>query len=108
MLEILDEILNAEREAEEMVAAARKRAAELKRNAEAQLNQELNDAREAARERFQERVAQAHKEAERRKSSELAGLENDAETFMSEHADSVDQAVRRVVEILTTPEFRQE
>lgn len=106
MFEIVDEIVQAERQAEQIVSEARKEADEIRSSFDAEERDALAKAREEAAEILRQRVDTAREEADERLQNALSS-EKSAEQYMEAHADRVREAVERVTELLTTPEYER-
>ena len=107
MLEILNEILEAERRAEETVKQAREEAAKLSGAAEAEVSRTLTEARERARESYQDAINEARSRAEKSRQDEDR-ISTDADAFMESRKDAISEAVDRITDRILTPEYRRE
>jgi vacuolar-type H+-ATPase subunit H len=106
MFEIVDEIVQAERQAEKIVSEARSEAEQIRSAFDAEEREALAEAREEAAEILRERVDTAREEAEKRLQDVLSS-ERSAAEYMEAHADRVQAAVERVTEFLITPEYER-
>ena len=106
MFEIVDDIVEAERQAEKIVSDARAEAEQVRSAFDQEERQALEEAQQEATRILKERVDAARKDADRRLEEALAA-DKTADQFMDAHPDRVEQAVDRVVELLLTPEHEQ-
>jgi V/A-type H+-transporting ATPase subunit G/H len=106
MFEIVDEIVQAERQAEQIVSDARAEAEEIRSSFDAEERDALGEAREEAAQILRERVDAARDEAQKRLEAALS-RERSAEQYMDAHADRVEDALNRVTELLLTPEYER-
>ena len=103
MIEIIEEIVRAEEEAESIVQTARTKAAEEKRAAEEALAAKLANARSSAKDEAQKRIETSRRELET-STEPPSNSGEDASQFLTGHESVVTQLVDEVVEIvLSTP-----
>jgi vacuolar-type H+-ATPase subunit H len=106
MFEIVDEIVQAERQAEKIVSDARNEAEEIRSSFDAEEREALAAARHEAAQILRDRVDAAREQADARLQEALS-RERSAEEYMEAHAERVETAVERVTELLTTPEYER-
>ncbi|MFW5797147.1 MAG: hypothetical protein ACOCXE_01430 [Spirochaetota bacterium] len=106
MFEIVDEIVQAEKQAEQIVSDAKKEAEEIRTAFDAEERQVLAEAREEAARQTRERLDRARKEADERRRAALAE-ELSAEQYLEAHAERAQRAVDRVVDLLVRPEYER-
>jgi V/A-type H+-transporting ATPase subunit G/H len=106
MFEIVDEIVQAERQAEQIVSDARAEAEKIRSTFDTEEREALDNAREEAAQILRERVEAARTEASERLDAELSADET-ADQFMDAHAGRVEDATDRVVSFLLTPEYER-
>lgn len=104
MFEIVDEIVRAERQAEQIVSEARTEAEEIRSSFDAEERDALADAQQEAARVLRERIDTAREEADERLRQALSA-ERSAEQYMEAHPRRVAEAVDRVVDLLLTPEY---
>jgi vacuolar-type H+-ATPase subunit H len=104
MQEIFNKILEAEKQAELILAEARKEAADLRAAADAQTAAAIQEARAAAQALLQTSLAEARAETERTGREQVQKAEAEAATFLESRQESLRGLVDRVVELLQTPE----
>jgi vacuolar-type H+-ATPase subunit H len=105
--EIVGKILEAEKEAEQLVQEARTHAAELRAGSDSESEKTLGDARERARQRIQEAIGKARSDAEAERERKLAQIEAEGQRFLEEHAEGIGRAAEKIVSLLVQPEYRK-
>lgn len=106
MFEIVDEIVQAERRAEQIVSEARDEAEKIRSDFDAEEREALSNAREEAAEILRRRVESAREEENRRLQEALSAQES-GEQFLQRHPDEVDKVVDRITELLIIPEHER-
>jgi vacuolar-type H+-ATPase subunit H len=103
MVELIEEIVRAEAEAEELIRTARQRAAEEKRTLEESLAARLAAAKETATREAAERIELAR--AEFSAARPIASPRTDVTAFLEEHRAEVDAVVAAIVHLVLSTEL---
>lgn len=108
MLELITEIIEAEKKAEEIVSDAKEDASKRKQENEEALQKKLTEAREDAREKANTRITEARDKAEKQKTDarNAGGMNLDA--FVSENRQEIETVIDEIVDLVTTPEYSRE
>ena len=108
MLEIVQEILQAEQKAEDVARAARERASTLRSDAEKNVQEQLTKARNDAAGLVQQRLTDARAEQERQYRAVVEQTNSVTATFPEDHRDAVDDLISKIVLFICEPEFLRE
>jgi len=104
MKRIIEDVLEAEERVGAIVKAAHDKAAEIKRSAENESSQKINDAKQKAREIAQMAVEEAKKEAERLSKDKLEQVDRRKDALVNDRADAIDGLVEKICEMIVTTE----
>ena len=107
MQEIVNKVLEAEQQADQLLAKAREEAAALRAAADAETARNLQEAREQAHRLIQENIAQTREEAEREHRETIRAAEEEAGRFIERKREALEQVVDRVVALIIAPEFEK-
>jgi vacuolar-type H+-ATPase subunit H len=105
MQEIVNKVLEAERQAEQTLAEARQKSSALRGEADAQAAAALQQARAQAQELLQAELAEARAEAERSTGEQVRKAHAEAESFLASRQEVLGDLVERVVQLAATPEY---
>ncbi len=108
MLEIISEIIDAEKKAQGIVDEAKKEASQRKQQNEEALQKKLNDARDQAREEANARIADSRKKADERKNAARSSAGLRLDSFLSDNRNEVESIIGEIVELVITPEHERE
>ncbi|MGM0675360.1 MAG: hypothetical protein ACQETQ_11745 [Spirochaetota bacterium] len=106
MFEIVDEIVQAERQAEQIVSEARDEAEKIRSTFDAEEREALSRAREEATETLRKRI-ETVREEEHRRLQETLSADESGEQFLRRNPERVGEAVDRIIELLVTPEYER-
>ena len=104
MQEIFNKILEAEKQAEQTLAEARKKAADLRATSDAETAAAVQEARAAAQALLQSSLAEVRAETERAGRELVRKAEAEAASFLESRQETLRGLVDRVVELLKLPE----
>jgi vacuolar-type H+-ATPase subunit H len=114
MIEIIEEIVRAEGEAETLISRAKDEATQKRRDAETALAEDLSKAKERARKDAQERIEATRQrcnralEAAHHARSGLTGRSTEeVERFLEAHGNDIAQLIDDIVSRILKPEFRR-
>ncbi len=107
MQEIVNKVLEAEQQADQVLAKAREEAAALRAAADAETTRSLQEAREQAHRLVQESLARTQEEAERERRETIRGAEEEADRFIERKREALEQVVDLVVSLIVAPEFQK-
>ena len=107
MQEIIDEVLEAERKAEQMIAEARKRQGEIRKAAEEEAARGLEEAHTAAQRLMEEKIGRARKEAEREHQRRIQEAEAEGADYMAHHESRLEGILEEAVSLVVTPEYKR-
>jgi vacuolar-type H+-ATPase subunit H len=105
MKQIIEEVLQAEEKVDVILRQARERASEIKRSAEKEISDKMNDAKQKAREIIQTTVEEAKKDAERIREEKLERAKGEKDTLLSENKDTIDSLVDDICNIILATEY---
>ena len=108
MLEIVQEILQAEQKAEDVARTARERASALRSEAEKDVQEQLAKARNDAAVLVQQRLADARAKQEKQYRAVVEQTDLVTATFPEDHRDAVDDLISKIVLFICEPEFLRE
>ena len=106
MKERIDEVLAAEKEAEELLAGARRRADEIRQAAETEAADAARAAREQAEADTRAAVERAEREADERSRREIAAAEAEGDAALAANRAGMDQLVDRLVALVARPRHK--
>jgi vacuolar-type H+-ATPase subunit H len=101
--EVLEEILQAEKEAEKTVSGARERAAEIRKEAESKSSRIIEDARKEAQAVYSRKISDAEKSAEERYTREIRKAEEQIDQSAAGGEKNTPELVRNIVSRLLSP-----
>ena len=104
MLELIEDIVRAEREADEAVIAAKEAAASTKRALEDRLQAKIADAREASKNDARRRIDEAKIRLDT-KSQPNADAEKESDRFFEDHREAIDSLVDEIATFITATEL---
>lgn len=94
MLEIIEEVVRSEQAAEELIADAREEVQRSQSAFEAEERRRLQEAKATADARVRDRLTAIREEAESTHQKRIAEARSRADSFVAEHADEIEAAVR--------------
>ena len=100
MKRIIEEVLKAEERVGDIIKQAREKAAEIKRTAEKENIEKLNDAKQQALVIVQTTVEDAKKEAERISEEKLQKAKEEKDILLNEKSAEIDSLVDNICEII--------
>jgi vacuolar-type H+-ATPase subunit H len=104
MREIVDEVLSAEKKAEDLIQEAKKQAAEIRNQAETLVAERVKEARDRARELVRTRVEEAEQKAEQKYSQVIGDARKAGQEHLKENAKEMDTAVEELVRLIIQPQ----
>ena len=107
MLEIVQEILEAEQKAEAILAEARERAGKLRADAESNAQEQLSTARARAAELVQTRLGQTRADLDRKYQAVVEQAAATTAAFPDANAEGVDALISNIVQFICEPEYRR-
>lgn len=105
MQEVLTRLLEAEKEAEQLVAEARNKAVSIRSDAEARCNTRLREEREALRERTDRELSKTARREEERFRSELAALEERKRLLHADGGENLKAVIEKTKALLCESEI---
>jgi vacuolar-type H+-ATPase subunit E/Vma4 len=106
--DIVQEIIQAEKKAEELLQSAREKASGIKQSAEVEASRKVAEARARAQEIMQQDVLHAREEVERTRARRLEEAAGKALEKMRMSRKRIDSAAARIVELITQTDLTQE
>lgn len=100
MLEIVQDILDAERKAEETLKKAREEADTIRSNTERKVSQITADAREEAHRQSIEKIEQARRRSSEDMEQALGKEREENDAFMGEHTAEIEALVSEIVDLI--------
>ncbi len=108
MLELITDIIDAEKKAEEIVSEAKQDVSKRKQENEEALQKKLGEAREDAREKANTRIAEAREKAEKQKSDARSAGGMNLDAFVTDNHEAIETVIDGIVDLVTTPEYSRE
>ena len=105
---VLDEIIKAEKDAENIVQQAREKAAEIVAQADSDYNKAIISAREESQKKIQDSVAAAKDKAVLALNKAIEQAEKDNLAFLEKSSERTDAIANIIVDMLLKPEYEQE
>lgn len=105
MKQIIEEVLQAEKNVSAILKDAREKAVEIKKATEKQMATDLSRAKEKAQEIAIEKTEAAKKESETICEEMLKTADKEKENFLAMHSDSVDTLVNKICSLVTETVF---
>ncbi|MFW5744409.1 MAG: hypothetical protein ACOC2D_14125 [Spirochaetota bacterium] len=102
MLRAIEDVLDAEQEAERIVEEARQEASRLRAECSEEENRSLREAQGEADRRVRERIAEIREEQNRRIDAARERLRAERRSFAPQAVPGFDRAVARLVAVVTT------
>lgn len=100
MLEAINDVLEAEKEADRRIEAARQEASKLRSEFSDEENRSLREARAEADRRLRERIAEIRDEQDRRVEAVRERLREERRSFSPQAVRGFDRAVERTVDLV--------
>lgn len=100
MLEIIDDVLQAEEKADELLSEARAEATRIRNDFAERESRTVREAQAAADKELRERLAVAREQEARRVAEADRRIRSDAASFAAEEAPGMDDAVARAVALV--------
>lgn len=107
MQEIVTKVLEAEKEAEARIQETRSKAAEIRAQADREVEAAMQEARERAGKRAQEILSQARSQAQKEYEEAVEKARDENRTFFTSHEGDIDRAAESVIALITNPEWAQ-
>ena len=107
-MEILDEVLQAEERASEMLQEARATASKRKIEVDRELGEQVSVARSEARTAAGNRIETARMKLQSAHEEALVSLARNNEEFLKSSSETEKALIGRIVELLSTPEHRKD
>jgi len=104
---VIDEIIQTEKEAEQTILAARKRAAEIISKADIDYNQSITQAKEEVRVKIQEAVAAAQERALSNFNKALKDSEEENSLFLENSFDQIEAVAEKIAKKIIRPEYER-
>lgn len=104
MLEIIDQVLKAEREAEAMVSQAKESASKATSKFEQEERERLQNARSEADQESRDRLAAVRSELQQQYEDAVADAQERADRYVRDNQEAVGRAVSNVVRLLSQTE----
>jgi vacuolar-type H+-ATPase subunit H len=104
MKRIIEEVLQAEERVDGIIKQAREKAAEIKRSAEKEVTEKLNDAKQQALAIVQTTVENSKKDAEHISEDKLKKAKEEKDILLNEKSAEIDTLVDNICEIILTTE----
>jgi len=108
MQKIVQEVLQAEEQAKNLIDKARQEATLLKNNAEQEIAEKTKIAREQAQEAIKSGIQKAREEALAEHTNSIAETEKANALFITENTGKIAEIVQKVAKIIITPEIDKE
>ena len=105
MQEIVTKVLEAEKEAEGRIQEARSKTAEIRAQADREVQVKLQEAREQAARRSQEILDKARSQARAEYEKAVQRSLEDNQLFFEKNEEQINRAAEAVVELITAPEW---
>lgn len=105
MQKIVEEVLAAEEKAKTLLENARQEATRLKNSVEQEMADKIKTAREQAQEFIKEGIRKTRETANAEYEKIITETEKANALFMTENAEKIEALVKKVSEIIITPEF---
>lgn len=107
MNRIVDDILKAEEDARRIIEEARKKAIQLKSEAQSEINESLDTARRHSQERLREGIELARKRAKKEYESAVGDAQAVAQKFVEGNKNRIEEVAQQIVEFVITPEHKK-
>lgn len=105
MKQVIEEVLQAEERVGALLKGAREQADQIRRSAEQEISQWLNEARSEAQVLIQTSLEEAKKESEQIKEDRLQQADQAKASLLKDNADKVDGLVKEICDlVMTTPQ----
>jgi vacuolar-type H+-ATPase subunit H len=108
MQEIVDEVLQAEQMAEQIVKSARQKSMEMKTASENELSERVKKAREDAQKFIQEAVIEAKEKAREDYENAVKKDEEKNLDFYKKNEEKVKLIIDEIIHLIITPEYSRE
>ena len=105
---VLDEIIKAEREAEKIVQQSRKEAAEIVAKADSDYTQAIALAKEESHKNIQDSIIAAKQKAENALAKAIKDAEDENSILLEKSCEQADKVANQIVEMLLKPEYERE
>ena len=105
MSDIIDDVLRAETDAQEIVEEAKRSASRRRTAADTEAAKIVADAREEASRLLKEELARAKAQAQATTDDAVGGAEQSGRKYMDENSRVMRELVQSVVSYITTPEY---
>jgi vacuolar-type H+-ATPase subunit H len=108
MKKIIEEVLQTEEKVSIVLEQAHKKASEIRQSVEKEISEKMSDAKQKTREIIQATVEDAKKEAEHIREEKLKQADQEKETLLNNNADTIDNLVDDVCNIILTTEYEKD
>jgi vacuolar-type H+-ATPase subunit H len=103
MEKILEEVLAVEKNVDKIIQDARRKAQEIRQNAENEISDKLTDARQQAQKRIHDSAGQAREDAGKIREGRLKGAEDSSNEFLEKNKDKIEKFIKEITrQIITT------
>ncbi len=105
MKKIIEEVLQVEKAGEKMIEQARTEASRIKNDADKEMSERIDKAKEQARQIYQAELDEAKKEAQNLANKKIEQADVEKETLLKNNAEQIKSLVENICEIILKTEY---
>lgn len=105
MDKIIEEVLDVEKNVNQIIQNAREKASEIKQNAEKEVTEKLTNARLAAQKEIQQAADRAREEAKAVREERLADACKQSSTFITDNKTIIEQCIKDITQNILRTEY---